>query len=1333
MPPLAGRPGSAHYRASLSDRVRTQGAPHRRTRFWILALALSSPSLAHAGASVWTSGGPYGGSIHALAIDPTTPSTLYAGTYGAGVLKSVDSGGTWVPANTGLPNPPDLYVNALAIDPTTPSTIYAGASGYGVFKSVDSGVTWAAVNTGLTSGNVSTLAIDPTTPSTIYAGTFPTFFHGQPPIGGGVFKSTDSGATWAATNTGLTNLIVTALAINPTTPAILYAATSGGGVFKSTNSAATWAASNEGLTNLYVSALAINPTSPTILYAGTTGGVFKSTDSGSTWAGANAGLMNLIVSTLAIDPTTPSTLYAGTAIESLSGTPGGVFKSTNSGGTWAAADTGLPKSSVSTLAVNRTTPSTLYAGTGGGVFKSTDSGSTWTGANTGLMNLIVSALAIDPKTPSTLYAGTYNGLVFRSPNSGGTWLAASLTHFDVHALAVDPTTPSTLYAGTDGGGVFKSTNSGGTWAAADTGLPKSSVSTLAVDFATPSRLYAGMSGAGGVFKSTDSGGTWVAANTGLTSWSVNTLAIDRTTPTTLYAGTLDGVFKSTDSGSTWAAANSGLTNAWVTALAIDPASPSTLYAGTGNGGVFKSTNSGTTWADASVGLPRYPGLPDYLIVSGLTINPTTPSTLYVGTQGGGVFKSTDSGATWAAVNRGLRNLNVYSLALDPSGPTTVYAGVVPGSVWQSTPPTAIESDLALTLSDSPDPVTGTTPLTYTIAVTNTGPDEASSLSVSQTLPAGVVFDSAGGSGWTCGESGGVVTCTRPGLAVGAAPLITVQVTPGPAAAVLTSSATVSAANADPNAANNSDNETTAVHQALVWFGTRTKTVLAGSGRFVINGDLTYTVTLTNNGTQVQGDNAGPEFQDVLPPGLAFVSANATPGTATADLANNRVNWDGSLPSGSSVTITINATVSPTTALGTTVANQGMVYYDADGNGTNEAVAPTDDPGQPGTSDPTSFVVVSPPMALYTVPPCRLLDTRDPNGPFGGLPLWANTYRAIPAHRPLRDTVHGPSRLREPDGHPTNRGRQPPSLSGRHATAQRLIDQLHHRPDPREQRGRDPQRSWRPRRLLRSTLGHGRVHPGCERLLRVARRLRGKRAGRGRGLADEGLGQLAAGLASAEAVHRLVVGVELGGVLAHVGEARGALPGLDRGDVHVVAGGEGLGLGPGHGLREVELEPALGQPGVVSQKGHGPMVAVGVDRPVGDDEVGPLLVEDAPRLRRSGRRRPRSRRRSGRPGGPAPSGARRREGPRRCAPPRPRRGSSRGFRPRRASGTSRPPRVPRRCSAGSSLRRCSPGRRGGRPRPGASTGEPRLGPGLAERPKGAERPVAPRPARPPTRR
>src|ERR1035437_7180676 len=195
----------------LYQPLSVRGGTMRHTNAWYtrlsisVAIATSLSSVAYAGPGVWTSGGPYGGSARALAINPTTPATLYAGTYGSGVFKSTDSGGTWAAANTGLTY---LYVNALAINPTTPATLYAGTDGDGVFKSTDFGGTWAAANTGLTYLTVYALAINPTTPATLYAGT-----------DGGVFKSTDPGGPWAAANTGLTNLNVFALAINPTTPA----------------------------------------------------------------------------------------------------------------------------------------------------------------------------------------------------------------------------------------------------------------------------------------------------------------------------------------------------------------------------------------------------------------------------------------------------------------------------------------------------------------------------------------------------------------------------------------------------------------------------------------------------------------------------------------------------------------------------------------------------------------------------------------------------------------------------------------------------------------------------------------------------------------------------------------------------------------------------------------------------------------------------------------------------------------------------------------------------------------------------------------------------------
>ena len=81
----------------------------------LLALFTTSQAgLVSAGTNVWTSNGPEGGTIYALAIDPTTPATLYAGTWSGGVFKSTNGGGNWSAVNTGLT---DTSVRALAIDP----------------------------------------------------------------------------------------------------------------------------------------------------------------------------------------------------------------------------------------------------------------------------------------------------------------------------------------------------------------------------------------------------------------------------------------------------------------------------------------------------------------------------------------------------------------------------------------------------------------------------------------------------------------------------------------------------------------------------------------------------------------------------------------------------------------------------------------------------------------------------------------------------------------------------------------------------------------------------------------------------------------------------------------------------------------------------------------------------------------------------------------------------------------------------------------------------------------------------------------------------------------
>jgi uncharacterized repeat protein (TIGR01451 family) len=137
--------------------------------------------------------------------------------------------------------------------------------------------------------------------------------------------------------------------------------------------------------------------------------------------------------------------------------------------------------------------------------------------------------------------------------------------------------------------------------------------------------------------------------------------------------------------------------------------------------------------------------------------------------------------------------------------------------------------------------------------------------------------------------------------------------------------------------------------------TGTKSV---SGSFAPGGAITYTIVLTNNGGTAQADNPGNELTDVLSPQLTLVSASATSGTAAANVGTNTVTWNGAIPAGGSVTITIHATVRPDATPGTSVSNQGTISYDADGNGTNESNGTTDSVSAPGSSDPTTFVVAA---------------------------------------------------------------------------------------------------------------------------------------------------------------------------------------------------------------------------------------------------------------------------------------------------------------------------------------------------------------------------------------
>jgi hypothetical protein len=111
-------------------------------------------------------------------------------------------------------------------------------------------------------------------------------------------------------------------------------------------------------------------------------------------------------------------------------------------------------------------------------------------------------------------------------------------------------------------------------------------------------------------------------------------------------------------------------------MVLDPASPSTVYAGSLGGGVFKSTDGAATWVAMNNGLTD----PD---VQALAINSTSPQNLYAGTNGG-LFTSLDGGANWTPANSGLTNTDVLALAIEPSSPSTIYAGTNGGGLFKST-------------------------------------------------------------------------------------------------------------------------------------------------------------------------------------------------------------------------------------------------------------------------------------------------------------------------------------------------------------------------------------------------------------------------------------------------------------------------------------------------------------------------------------------------------------------------------------------------------------------------------------------------------------------------
>jgi len=314
------------------------------------------------------------------------------------------------------------------------------------------------------------------------------------------------------------------------------------------------------------------------------------------------------------------------------------------------------------------------AGFGAGVHRSLDGGATWTAYRDSLKNTFVRCLAVNPVYPDSVFCGTNDG-IFLSIDGGVNWKENLRTIWSVRSITMHPFRRSILYAATYGSGIYKSFNGGATWGTINLGLVNTKVRDVAIHPANPETLFAATSMGGGVHFSFNGGLSWTqVADTTASVGAVEQIQFDRLDPRRIYAAMLDrGVIRSTDGGVDWKRINRGLKSFRCRSLAV----VDTLrYVGTDSAGIWFSTVSDTLWHQVNTGLTDGD-------VEGLLSLPANPSTVWAGTDWGGIFRTDNRGGNWTQLDGGLLNTPGFSLVVRPSS-HDVYAGMGFGDrFWRS--------------------------------------------------------------------------------------------------------------------------------------------------------------------------------------------------------------------------------------------------------------------------------------------------------------------------------------------------------------------------------------------------------------------------------------------------------------------------------------------------------------------------------------------------------------------------------------------------------------------------------------------------------------------------
>jgi photosystem II stability/assembly factor-like uncharacterized protein len=550
---------------------------------------------------------------------------------GNGIWRSTNGGQSWT--NLGLTNAGQI--GKLAIHPDSPNRVFAAVLGRyrsrtqdrGIYRSVDSGATWQRVLFLNDTTGACEVVIDPADQNRIYAAMWnryrPLTYSIIGGIKSGVWISTDGGDQWAQATNGFpfndANLGRVSLAIAPSQPSTVYALASDGtgvrGVYKTTDSGNSWAQVMTGTPFSsesqvwYNNFIAVHPTDPNTLFAGMTE-MYKSTDGGATWSDVSS-TMHVDHHAIVFTPNSPTDIVVGN--------DGGVFLSTNTGSSWNKSFH-LPITQFYAGTIDFSNPQRYLGGTqdNGTPRTMTGSDSNWTSIYGGDGFYVL----VDPKNPNRIYAESQYGGLGYSTDGGANFLdgTSGITSTDrknwCTPIAMDQNSTLTLYTGTHR--LYKSTNGMQSWTAISDDLTRGAngrigtITTIDVARTDPKVVYAGTDD-GKVSVTTDGGISWMDVTGTLPVRWVTRVTIDPDSANVAYvtqSGFLEDLFsshlnKTTDFGKTWTSVGEDLPNIPLNDVIIDPVYRGYLYIAT-DVGVMVSINSGKNWNVLGTELPEVP-------------------------------------------------------------------------------------------------------------------------------------------------------------------------------------------------------------------------------------------------------------------------------------------------------------------------------------------------------------------------------------------------------------------------------------------------------------------------------------------------------------------------------------------------------------------------------------------------------------------------------------------------------------------------------------------------------------------------------------------------------